>query len=282
MAPIPETNGTAPSQTDDALSLFSLSARTIIVTGATGGMGLSVIKAILQAGADVIAIDREESPKSVSWDDVQATADKTGTSLSYWNCDISDLDTTYASFEKAVSIARFPLRGLVNCAGIGIIGPSISFPIATAKRIIDVNLVGTLVCAQAAARLVEKHSLSASFVFIASMSGYIVNKGTPNAAYAASKAGVQQLTRNLASEWGHREDGPSIRVNSVSPGVIRTPMTAGVLSMSNFDQMWTEESMLKRLSVPDDYRGPVIFLLSDASSYVTGADLLVDGGYTKW
>lgn len=107
-------------------------------------------------------------------------------------------------------------------------------------------------------------------------------QGTPNAAYAASKAGVHQLTRNLASEWGRPETGPSIRVNSISPGVIRTPMTAGVLSTSNFAHIWTEETMLKRLSEPEDYCGPVIFLLSDASSYVTGADLLVDGGYTGW
>lgn len=108
-------------------------------------------------------------------------------------------------------------------------------------------------------------------------------QGTPNAAYAASKAGVHQLTRNLASEWGAPANGPpSIRVNSVSPGVIRTPMTASVLAGGDNEKVWTEESMLKRLSEPEDYRGPVVFLLSDASSYVTGADLLVDGGYTAW
>jgi NAD(P)-dependent dehydrogenase (short-subunit alcohol dehydrogenase family) len=101
---------------------------------------------------------------------------------------------------------------------------------------------------------------------------------------------VHQLTRNFASEWGCPEDGggPSIRVNSISPGVIRTPMTAGVLASGegggkgSLERMWTEESMLKRLSEPADYRGPIIFLLSEASAYVTGVDLLVDGGYTAW
>lgn len=73
-----------------------------------------------------------------------------------------------------------------------------------------------------------------------------------------------------------------IRVNSISPGVIRTPMTSEVLAQSNFEQIWTEESMLKRLSVPEDYRGPAVFLLSDASSYITATDILVDGGYTSW
>ena len=109
-------------------------------------------------------------------DDLQAVASKSGTAFSYWACDVSDSDSTSLAFEKAVSAARYPLRGLVNCAGIGIVGNSISFPIDEARRIIDVNLVGTLICAQAAARLVQKHKLAASFVFIASMSGYVVQK----------------------------------------------------------------------------------------------------------
>ncbi|KIX97432.1 uncharacterized protein Z520_06884 [Fonsecaea multimorphosa CBS 102226] len=264
-----------------------------------GGMGVVVAKAILQSGADVIAIDRDAEPKPSHMEDLETTASSSGTIVSYHACDISNLESTAAVFEHAVSSARYPLRGLVNCAAIGWIGPSISFPVEDAKRIIEVNLIGTLVCAQAAAQLVRKQGrgLSASFVFIASMSGYVVNKGTPNAAYAASKAGVHQLTRNLASEWGHSPSSskatgaiaggdpslcPSIRVNSVSPGVIRTPMTAGLLANSAFEHLWTEETMLKRLSTPEDYRGPVVFLLSDASAYVTGADLLVDGGYTGW
>ncbi|KIW95018.1 uncharacterized protein Z519_04998 [Cladophialophora bantiana CBS 173.52] len=247
-----------------------------------GGMGITVVKAILQSGADVVAIDRDAEPSASHKEELQRTAERSGTIVDYYQCDISKLESASAVFEVAVSSARYPLRGLVNCAAIGWVGPSISFPVDDAKRIIEVNLIGTLIGAQAAAQLVKKHNFSASFVFIASMSGYVVNKGTPNAAYAASKAGVHQLTRNLASEWGHSEDGPSIRVNSVSPGVIRTPMTASVLSNGNFEQLWTEETMLKRLSAPEDYRGPIVFLLSDASSYVTGADLLVDGGYTGW
>ncbi|OAL23398.1 hypothetical protein AYO22_06448 [Fonsecaea multimorphosa] len=332
----PVMNGRHTANGDStARDLFSLDHRTIIVTGAMGGMGVVVAKAILQSGADVIAIDRDAEPKPshmvtpnagrpvlglVFTEDLETTASSSGTIVSYHACDISNLESTAAVFEHAVSSARYPLRGLVNCAAIGWIGPSISFPVEDAKRIIEVNLIGTLVCAQAAAQLVRKQGrgLSASFVFIASMSGHGGDnyplplprliapsvkgvadylQGTPNAAYAASKAGVHQLTRNLASEWGHSPSSskatgaiaggdpslcPSIRVNSVSPGVIRTPMTAGLLANSAFEHLWTEETMLKRLSTPEDYRGPVVFLLSDASAYVTGADLLVDGGYTGW
>ncbi|OCT44594.1 D-arabinitol 2-dehydrogenase [ribulose-forming] [Cladophialophora carrionii] len=286
----------APTEIN-ARDLFSLHRRTIIVTGASGGMGLTVVKAILQSGADVIAMDRHEAASSAH-KDLQRVAQENNVLLTYQQCDISNLESTSSGFETAVSRARYPLRGLVHCAAIGWTGPSISFPIDEAKQIVEVNLIGTLICAQAAATLVQRQKnggLSASFVLIASMSGYVVNKGTPNAAYAASKAGVHQLTRNLASEWGcpqsSRNGGgggggggcpPPIRVNSISPGVIRTPMTADVLAGTDNERIWTEESMLKRLSEPEDYRGPVIFLLSEASAYVTGADLLVDGGYTAW
>ncbi|KAF2099539.1 NAD(P)-binding protein [Rhizodiscina lignyota] len=261
---------------------FSLNGRSIIVTGAVGGMGVQVVRGILEAGGDVVCIDRVEIPNASDWERSEAIASSSGSKLSYYKCDVSDVEGTYTVFEAALSQARYPLRGLVTCAGIGWVGPSISFPIDEARRIVEVNLLGTLICAQAAARLVFKNQFSASFVFIASMSGYIVNKGSPNTAYAVSKAGVHQITRNLASEWAFSKDAPSIRVNSISPGVIRTPMTSKELAKSDLERIWTEESMLKRLSDPEDYQGPVNFLLSDASAYVTAADLRVDGGYTAW
>ena len=109
-------------------------------------------------------------------DHLKTVAQQTGSTLTYHGCDISNLKSTFETFETAISNSRFPLRGLVNCAGIGWIGASVDFPIDDARKIIDVNLVGTLVVAQAAAKLVQKHDISASFVFIASMSGYVVNK----------------------------------------------------------------------------------------------------------
>ncbi|GAD91714.1 predicted protein [Paecilomyces variotii No. 5] len=267
-----------------ATELFSLSERTIVVTGATGGMGLALIEAILESGADVIGIDRLDKPATEAWEKLQVLAKTKGCTLTYFECDISDQETTFDVFRHAISQSRLPFRGLVHCAGIGWTGESLNFPINEARKIIDVNLVGTLIAAQVAARLIKEQqetmaeSLTASFVFIASMSGYIVNKGMPNAAYAASKAGVQQLTRNLASEWA-----PSIRVNTISPGVIKTPMTHGILEdRGDLVELYSRESMLGRLSEPDDYRGPAVFLLSDASGYITAADLLVDAGYTAW
>lgn len=163
------------------------------MTGAAGGLGLSITRALLQTGADIVAIDYGEEPINSSWGkprtlpaplrhlltyavDIQNTAQNAGNILTYHRCDISDPEATFSTFEKAIAVSRYPLRGLVHCAGIGWVGPSIDFPIDQARRIIDVNLVGTLICAQSAAKLVQKHDLSASLVFIASMSGYVVNK----------------------------------------------------------------------------------------------------------
>lgn len=170
-------------------------ANSDTVTGATGGLGYSIAEALLQAGADVIAIDRNEEPINHPWskspnkhtcngfmltfvilDDLRSIAEQAGSNLTYHGCDITDADVTSSVFEKAVADSRFPLRGVVHCAGIGWIGPSIDFPIGEARKIIDVNLVGTLVCAQVAAKIIQKHDVSASLVFIASMSGYVVNK----------------------------------------------------------------------------------------------------------
>lgn len=109
-------------------------------------------------------------------EELESVAKTNGAILDYRPCDIAKLETTYAVFEAAVASARYPLRGLVNCAAIGWVGPSISFPIDEAKQIVEVNLLGTLICAQAAATLIQKRNFSASLVFIASMSGRIVNK----------------------------------------------------------------------------------------------------------
>jgi len=103
----------------------------------------------------------------------------------------------------------------------------------------------------------------------------IVMKGVDTAAYNASKAAVLQLTRSFAAEWGSRPSSPLIRVNSISPGYIRTRMTAETLAEPGMEKLWEEDNMLNRLSYADEYRGPIMFLLSDASSFVTGADIKV-------
>ncbi|KAL6792819.1 hypothetical protein J3E68DRAFT_407537 [Trichoderma sp. SZMC 28012] len=288
--------GSTESSTDQTLvntstsNLFSLHDRTTIVTGATGGLGSQLTRAILESGGDVIAIDYGDVPPT-TWEPLQSLAKSLSRNLTYHACDISSQSLTTSVFELAAAQTRYPIRGLVNCAGIGIVGDSIVFPEDQTRRTLEVNLAGSLYVAQAAAKVVTKQyhegkSLGASFVFVASMSGYISNKATPTAIYSASKAGVHQLVRSLAGEWGSpsptSSSSPIIRVNSISPGVIETPMTQHVLAKEEWTSVWRQEAMLKRISTPDEYRGAVIFLLADASSYVTGTDLRVDGGSTAW
>ncbi|KAM0481949.1 hypothetical protein ACHAPX_003283 [Trichoderma viride] len=270
-------------------NLFSLRERTIIVTGATGGLGSQLTRAILESGGDVIGIDRDEIPPAANWEPLQALAKSLSRTLAYHACNVTSPSQLSSVFEKAAAEVPFPLRGLVNCAGVGTVGDSVDYPEDETKWTLDVNLAGSLYVAQAAAKVVRKQVAEgrnvggegASFVFVASMSGYISNKATPTAIYSASKAGVHQLTRSLAGEWG-ASSSPAIRVNSISPGVIHTPMTKEVLTHKEWTTVWEQEAMLKRISGPEEYRGAVVFLLADASSYVTGTDLRVDGGSTGW
>lgn len=133
----------------------------------------------------------------------------------------------------------------------------------------ELNVTGTFAVVQAIALEMKKADVSGSIVLVASMSGAVVNKGVDMAAYNTSKSAILQLTRSLAAEWGSRKGMPLIRVNSLSPGYIRTVATEEALAKPGMETQWTGDSMLYRLSTVDEFRGPAMFLLGDASSYMT-------------
>jgi NAD(P)-dependent dehydrogenase (short-subunit alcohol dehydrogenase family) len=139
--------------------------------------------------------------------------------------------------------------------------------------ILDINLKGVFLCCQAAARIMIPQQ-KGSIINIASMSGIAVNVPQRQAAYNASKAGVAMLSRSLAVEWAQY----GIRVNSISPGYIKTEMTMS--SMTRLFPMWESLTPMGRLGEPEELRAAMLYLASDGSSYVTGHDLVVDGGYT--
>ena len=142
-----------------------------------------------------------------------------------------------------------------------------------------VNITGAMMTAQATAKAMIKYDCPGSIVFIASMSGSIANRGLICPAYNASKAGVLQLSRNLASEWGQHK----IRVNTISPGYIVTEMVERLFETHPERRTeWGSQNMLGRISAPAEYRGAAVFLISDASSYMTGGDLRIDGGHAAW
>lgn len=152
-------------------------------------------------------------------------------------------------------------------------------------KMLEVNYTGVLLSARACARQMLKYKNQGSMCLVASMSGTIANKGFIAPVYNSSKAAVVQLTRNLAMEWGRMNpDGSGgIRVNSLSPGHIVTPMVQANFDAGEADRAaWEENSMLGRLSTPEEYKAVGIFMLSPASSYMTGHDLKIDGGTTAW
>jgi NAD(P)-dependent dehydrogenase (short-subunit alcohol dehydrogenase family) len=168
------------------------------------------------------------------------------------------------------------LRYAVNAAGIAKSSSAESMSLEEWRLVYDVDVAGLFACCQA-----EAHAMLAggggAIVNIASMSGIIANRGLKQAHYNSAKAAVIHLSVSLAAEWADR----GIRVNSLSPGYTSTPMNARPEMAGQVAEL-TQQIPLGRYALPDEIAGPAVFLLSDAASYCTGTDLLVDGGVTAW
>ncbi|OCF34960.1 short-chain dehydrogenase [Kwoniella heveanensis CBS 569] len=270
-----------------APDLFSLKNRTIMITGGGRGLGLTVAHALLEAGASVACMDLLPEPSQPQWSKAEELAKSKGLKITYHPLDVTDQNAVsklFAELFEADSDDQ-PIRGLFTSAGIQIMMPAVDYSTDKFRKVIDVDLTGTFLCAQAFAKeWFKRHPTmdgqagvgGASIAMTGSMSGHIANLGIECAAYNASKAGVNQLAKNLALEWSRK----GIRVNTLSPGYIRTALTAAQLDEKpELNEIWLKGSLLGRLSTPDEFRGPVLYLLSDASSFMTGADLLVDGGH---
>lgn len=255
------------------MSLFDLSGRSALITGGGSGIGQRLAQGLAEYGANVTVLDlatqSEGSARTASLIEEQ------GGSALVIAADV----TERSSVADAVArhIARFGALDIaVNCAGVNHSSPAEDLDPADWRRVIDINLTGVFYCCQAEARVMFERG-TGTIINIASMSASIVNRGLLQAHYNASKAGVKHLTSTLAMEWV----GRGIRVNSISPGYIMTPMIAGP-EWAEKVKGFEDQTPMGRLGTPDDIVGPLIFLASDASGYVTGFDLLVEGGFTSW
>ncbi|KIY64082.1 NAD-P-binding protein [Cylindrobasidium torrendii FP15055 ss-10] len=277
---VPPVDGVSLKSDDPSVSqLFSLKGRTAIVTGGARGLGITLASALVESGAHVYCLDilPEASPKE--WAELVALAEEHGVTVNYRHVDITSPDLVKAVFEGIASEAPAPVRVLIAAAGIQHECPAIEYSADLVKRMMDVNVVGTFNTIQAAAIEMLKHGLGGSIIMIASMSGSIANRGLQCTAYNTSKAGLIQMCRSVSAEWA----GQGIRVNTISPGYIMTAMTAKLLeTQPELEKRWADDNPLQRVSQPWEYKGPAVFLASDASSFCTGMDLRVDGGHCAW
>ncbi|ODO01344.1 hypothetical protein I350_06163 [Cryptococcus amylolentus CBS 6273] len=280
-----DTAAQAPPSPLPTSDLFNLRNRTIVVTGGGRGLGLTIAQTLLESGANVVCLDLLPTPSEPQWSHALQTASSSSLSLKYISLNVTDQSSVTQTFQQIFdeAPADAPVRGLFVAAGIQLMLPAVDYPVEKFRKVVDINLTGSFLCAQAFARerfarfpSAPSEGGGASIVFTASMSAHIANKGLDCVPYNASKAGVLQMAKNLAYEWGQK----GVRVNTLSPGYIKTALTAALLDEKpELNDTWLQGSLLGRLSTPDEFRGPVIYLLSDASSFMTGADLLVDGGH---
>jgi NAD(P)-dependent dehydrogenase (short-subunit alcohol dehydrogenase family) len=249
------------------LSLFDLTGKTALVTGGAVGIGRGCALALARAGADVAIVDVNAQAGIKTADEIRSF----GVRSLFSPCDVTQKAAVQAMVKQvAESFGRLDIA--VNNAGIGILGGDEEIDQREWDKVIAVNLTGTFLCAQAEAQqMIRQTPTEGKIINIASMSATIANC---NASYDASKAGVVHMTKTLAAEWGRF----NINVNCISPSYVLTPMHASTPVIVR--QRIRELTPLGHVERPEDLHGAVIFLASAASNYVTGLDLMVDGGHT--
>jgi sorbose reductase len=252
------------------LDNFSLKGRTALVTGAGRGIGFSLACALAEAGADVAAVDLDRRS-------AESTADRIGAlgmrSLAV-QADVTQAEDVQRMIDKVLESWQH-LDVAVNNAGIACQSAAEDIDEKDWDAVLDVNLKGVYLSCRAEARPMLARG-SGSIINIASMSARIVNRPQRHAHYNASKAAVVQFTRTCAAEWAPR----GVRVNTISPGHMQTPMTDDMSDEGK--AQWVSNTPMGRIGTPADLQGAAVYLAADASAYVTGHDLLVDGGYTVW
>lgn len=250
---------------------FRLDDRVAIVTGAASGIGRSIALGLADVGADVGCLDLPDSDLDL----VVADIEKRGRRALAIPADVTN-DSHLTEAVERIERELGPLRLAVNSAGIANAAPAEEMSRQQWQRVFDINVTGVFLCCQAESKAMLQHGQGA-IVNIASMSGSIVNRGLLQAHYNASKAAVIHLSRSLAMEWSQR----GIRVNAISPGYTATPMNLRP-EVAEQVQKFEADTPLGRMAQVDELVGPAVFLLSDAASYCTGIDLIVDGGFTCW
>ncbi|MET0222811.1 MAG: SDR family oxidoreductase [Terrimicrobium sp.] len=240
---------------------FRLDGRVAIVTGGASGIGYETVKALQDSGAQTAIVD-------INPERGQKAAKELDTA--FFQADLTKSEQVKKVADQVQDIAS-------NNAGIAYNVPSEDCSDEDWLRVININLNAVFFCCREFGKIMLQQG-KGSIINTASMSGIVSNTPQPQSAYNASKAGVIMLTKSLAGEWAKR----GVRVNSISPGYIGTELTKMGMARTEWYNDWLKFTPMGRVGEPREVSAAVVFLASDASSFFTGSNLVVDGGYTCW
>ncbi|TIA08198.1 NAD(P)-binding protein [Aureobasidium pullulans] len=261
------------------LPCFTLDDKVCVVTGASQGLGQQILAAFCLSGGHGAVVDLSLDSAQKSIETINAEVKEKGlppAKLHPYDCNTADEQGVKKTWNQIVKDFG---KVDVLCTNAGITGgvPAEDYDFNDWKGMLDVNVNGTFLFAkQAGQHMIEKH-IKGSIIMVSSMSGVIVNRPQKQSAYNTSKAAVVQMMKSMASEWGEH----GIRVNAISPGYIQTAANEGE-EMEKLSKEWVKDIPLHRIAKPEEFRGTAVYMASDASSYLTGAQIVVDGGYTVW
>lgn len=253
------------------LNLFDLSGKVAIVTGGATGLGRQMAEALAEAGAAVVICGRrvklcEQAAREIS--------DRYGPETLGVRCDISQEDEVDRLVSQSIDkLGKIDI--LVNNAGIAFGAPAEKWPLEKWRELIDVNLTGNFLCTQRVGRAMIKAQYG-KIINISSVNGFGGTRTLNSIAYTAAKGAIHAMTKELATKWARH----NIYVNTIAPGFFPSDMSGPVID--HWGEKLIEEIPLKRLGSEVDLKGPVVFLASPASDYVTGHILPVDGGQLAW